>query len=500
MQSIVTMARLDYNVLIFSSLFASQRRSLGFSPASFRTVIHPSYHPSHGALFQDQSPARDNDSSYEALRRKFGLLNDSTINLASTVDSEKQKESDSVAPVNTLSSLLQSGQIQPDADTTTSSSTFQVSTDNDDHDSIADSLQSEPTLVQLSASSPVDDPTPTDPHQQDTLTNLDSSFSRKFTRYSIPLTKYGGSITKSDLKKETEQRKQRRLDCGVIVKLKPTSQATQRNLFTGLFRRGIEISESILSTPSSASIKTLDTRIKNAYSGRPFRWVTSESKRKAEHINVLLLDEDFVAAAAFWRMAADISQHEMGISRGDDDDILEQNHKNLQWYLALPETTCTVAQHLCDIINWYADYLGTEREKHNDSEGTEQGDARNRENATVILRARLDTTHSNSIPIVEFTAEYLGQRSESNQITAPETKPTSEDTERRTKSWVQRLLVQLGVCPFTKSNVKSGQGLGDVGVPVANIMYRHSGASFEDHGTSGEVYTLMADTWEAIVT
>ena len=52
-----------------------------------------------------------------------------------------------------------------------------------------------------------------------------------------------------------------------------------------------------------------------------------------------------------------------------------------------------------------------------------------------------------------------------------------------------RLLVELGICPFTKSSQKSGQGLGDIGVPVANIMYRHSDALSR---SDGGIYLIMA--------
>jgi hypothetical protein len=60
----------------------------------------------------------------------------------------------------------------------------------------------------------------------------------------------------------------------------------------------------------------------------------------------------------------------------------------------------------------------------------------------------------------------------------------------RTKAWVKRLLVDLAICPFTKSVTKSGQGLGDIGVPVGNIAYHTS--------NSTNIYQLMADTWGAI--
>jgi hypothetical protein len=61
---------------------------------------------------------------------------------------------------------------------------------------------------------------------------------------------------------------------------------------------------------------------------------------------------------------------------------------------------------------------------------------------------------------------------------------------KRTQSWVKRILVDLGICPFTKAVTKSGQGLGDLGVPVGSIAYHAS--------NSNQIYDLMADTWEAI--
>jgi hypothetical protein len=62
--------------------------------------------------------------------------------------------------------------------------------------------------------------------------------------------------------------------------------------------------------------------------------------------------------------------------------------------------------------------------------------------------------------------------------------------EKQTMSWVQRILVDLSICPFTKSTRMSGQGLTDVGVPVGRIAYHSSMAS--------SMVPLMADTWQAI--
>jgi hypothetical protein len=69
---------------------------------------------------------------------------------------------------------------------------------------------------------------------------------------------------------------------------------------------------------------------------------------------------------------------------------------------------------------------------------------------------------------------------------------TDETITRRTKAWVKRVLVDLSICPFTKSVTKSGQGLADLGVPVGKIAYHTS------FGTTGNIYRLMADTWSAI--
>lgn len=74
---------------------------------------------------------------------------------------------------------------------------------------------------------------------------------------------------------------------------------------------------------------------------------------------------------------------------------------------------------------------------------------------------------------------------------APSIEVSPSDIEDRTKAWVKRLLVELSICPFTKSVTKSGQGLGDLGVPVGSIAY-HTSASPKC------VFRLMADTWNAM--
>lgn len=51
----------------------------------------------------------------------------------------------------------------------------------------------------------------------------------------------------------------------------------------------------------------------------------------------------------------------------------------------------------------------------------------------------------------------------------------AETHQQRTQAWVQRLLVTHGICPYTRSDTRSGQGV--PGVPVAPIAYRATPAN-----------------------
>ena len=82
-----------------------------------------------------------------------------------------------------------------------------------------------------------------------------------------------------------------------------------------------------------------------------------------------------------------------------------------------------------------------------------------------------------------------GGRVFNTDVSATPTAPVvyNKDTiDRRQQAWVQRMLVELGICPFTKSILKSGQGLRDLGVPVGKIAYHTSNA------TPVQIHTLMA--------
>ena len=417
-----------------------------------------SLHQQSSSSTETSSTSQGSDSSYEALRRKFGLTNGNEP--AVPTDDFDDLDSTSDLDVNTPlgeSKVTESDDIELEPG-------IALQKQNDDSISESISIPYDDEQSHLSLNEDTVEP------QTFTSSQPETIYFKKFARYTISFTTVDG-ITKDEAKKELEQRIQRRRERGVIVKLKPETGASDKGVFDGLFQKSNWLPGNIRSKSPAKS----RSQLKKAYSSKHFRWMATDSHKPDININPSLVDQDFVAAAGFWRMAVDI--------------ISQQTEQTKHHYLALPETSLTVAQHLCDIINWYADYLEADSK-------TERKDL-NREQTTVILRARLDNAHTSIIPVVEFTAIYSSNGARS-QSPIGQTTVTAVDTERRTKSWVQRVLVQLGVCPFTKSNVKSGQGLGDVGVPVANIMYRHSEASVKDHGASGEIYTLMADTWEAI--
>lgn len=299
-----------------------------------------------------------------------------------------------------------------------------------------------------------------------TATSKCPLFSMTFPRYRIDLS----SDFKDD---ESERRRLRRARRGSLTKLvEPNSKTRNRirkiddespwGMVGGVFKAMLNSRAGMPLDLGSArrARESVESLYREEIKEGSFRWSPSSAGDDGKGP---YQDEDFAAAAAFWRMASNIV-------------VSEGAHE--RWHLALPETTPSVARNLCDILNWYADLL----EKHDEGQGGVR--------ATKVVRAEIDS-RSDVVPVVRFAvvATNNNLQLERRRQFLKEMLPTTDDTERRTKAWVKRLLVQLGICPFTKSAVKSGQGLGDLGVPVANIMYRHSDALGED---GGDMYLLMS--------
>ena len=336
-----------------------------------------------------------------------------------------------------------------------------------------------------------------------------SSYSMTFPRYRIDKTTVLSSSSPS-LKDESEKRRIRRMKLGIITKLvRPNSSKNndEQPVFAGRIQKNDnnspfsilrdkfgELSNN-LTKNSEKSRKSVESLYKEEIQKGNFRWVSSSDTNSIDCAGGVssknTIDADFRAAAEFWKMSSDIITH-LAVD-AEQPPIVEKSRRQRIWYLALPETTSSVAQSLCDILNWHSNYSLQQIAKDG-----KQTTADN----TISIRSDLDVRYvGNKTPVVKFTVTFdsndirqqLEDRQEQRWLL-----PKADDTERRTKAWVKRLLVQLGICPFTRSENKSGQGLKDLGVPVAKIMYRHSSALGGGGGGSSDVYLLMADVWQAI--
>jgi hypothetical protein len=96
----------------------------------------------------------------------------------------------------------------------------------------------------------------------------------------------------------------------------------------------------------------------------------------------------------------------------------------------------------------------------------------------------------NQVPIVRMTPAQARPTTTGTTTNTLKNSINHDTVTRRTQAWVQRILVEQGICPFTKSVRTSGQGLKDLGVSAARIDYRTSTSCM---GTS-----LLADSVESM--
>lgn len=135
--------------------------------------------------------------------------------------------------------------------------------------------------------------------------------------------------------------------------------------------------------------------------------------------------------------------------------------------LAFPDTENEVIIHWVDMFNWLQENQPSDECRHLDVSVSMMDDL-------AVVR-------------ISHGASSLSEEKEKEKVAVD-----AKTLEMRTKAWVKRILVEEGICPFTKSVTMSGQGLGDLGVPVGSIAYHSSTASVS------QIARLMADTMEAI--
>jgi hypothetical protein len=147
-------------------------------------------------------------------------------------------------------------------------------------------------------------------------------------------------------------------------------------------------------------------------------------------------------SATFWRSFANVVED-------------SKVHGESRLVLSIPRSSEISLQRLVDISNWY--------EEQRPVQGF----------SDTALEAHIDDDAP--IPTVVLTAST--QLNDSTFYTESKSNLTRDIIKARTQDWVGRVLVKLKICPFTKSTTKSGQGLGDLGVPVGKIAYHYSEAS-----------------------
>ena len=164
-----------------------------------------------------------------------------------------------------------------------------------------------------------------------------------------------------------------------------------------------------------------------------------------------------------WRAASDLLSSSSSAEAGVSDRVV----------LGLCDRShLAVVQHWVDIFQWM---------QNEDFLQPLMGDAKM--NATI--------REEGGMLLVELTHQGNRSSSSSTSSIAPISSQPYDPAllTKRTQAWVKRILVDQGICPFTKSVKVSGQGLGDLGIPVARIHYCSSDA--KQH----QLCKLMAGTF-----
>lgn len=226
----------------------------------------------------------------------------------------------------------------------------------------------------------------------------------------------------------------------------PSYKAKGKSLFSGI---KLSLDKSSVERKYSTEVKTGN-----------FFWIEPEIDVSEDDERIAKGKVGVAASAAVWNVLAD------GI------DTLKDNESKRLVVSIYDASTAGLLQ-LSDIINWLSD-----------QEGHEPADL-----GAVRIVAEVDQEASVPTIILSITKDCTTAEV-SNDVHGI---LTTEQVIDGTKSWVKRVLVELGICPFTKSVTKSGQGLGDFGVPVGKIAYHHSRSKLD------EIPRLMSDTWDSIL-
>ena len=166
------------------------------------------------------------------------------------------------------------------------------------------------------------------------------------------------------------------------------------------------------------------------------------------------------AASQFWKIFADMADE--GISP------VQPHQRSVISFIG---ATPVQIQRLIDIASWLEDDMVGDH-SHLRIDADDEMPI-----PTVVIEQR--TTRANDVV-------RLGERNSDDL-------PPADVIEERIKAWVRRILVNLSICPFTKSDTRSGQGLAEFSIPTGCISYHYSKTG------PSNIPRLMADCWGAIL-
>ena len=164
------------------------------------------------------------------------------------------------------------------------------------------------------------------------------------------------------------------------------------------------------------------------------------------------------ATAQFWRIIADIAD--------EDDSRLQPNQRKV---ISFVGATPLQIQRLIDIASWLEENMTGDTLHLCIDPDCEMP------MPTIVIESR--KTEANEAPVTDTSRDL----------------PSAHVVEERIKTWVRRVLINLKICPFTKSDSRSGQGLSEFAIPTGRISYQYSKAG------PSNIFRLMADCWEGIL-
>jgi hypothetical protein len=237
--------------------------------------------------------------------------------------------------------------------------------------------------------------------------------------------------------------------------------------------------------------------VQKANPGRPIRWLNHQDGSQAY--------------ASMWRGIVDLQDQVLlnAVAAAADDKHQQKIDDSYSLVLVYPHANSQILHNFCEIFDW--------------ARQQQPGILFHLLRPSATIKAQfqpegpaicLSVGRKEQLPTAPpLQSQQQQQQSETTIMpttTSMYNNNPDEYTElmnRRTRAWVDRVLVNMGICPFTKSSKTSGQGLAELGVPVGRIAYH---ASFINSTTSSsinsgrplisafDVARLMADTWEAI--